>query len=102
MRVLFGQLLCEIQRITSEGDYTAGKKLVEGYGVKVNLAIHKEVLERVKPLDLAPYNGFVNPVFIPKTNAKGEIIDVKIKNTQKFEEQMLYYGKKYGYLDIRQ
>ena len=101
LRVLFGQLLREIQRITSEGDYTAGKKLVEGYGVKVNLAIHKEVLERVKPLDLAPYNGFVNPVFIPKTNAKGEIIDVKIKNTQKFEEQMLYYGKKYGFLDSR-
>lgn len=101
LRVLFGQLLSEIQRITSEGDYTAGKKLVEGYGVKVNLAIHKEVLERVKPLDLAPYNGFVNPVFIPKTNAKGEIIDVKIKNTQKFEEQMLYYGKKYGFLDSR-
>ena len=101
LRVLFGQLLSEIQRITSEGDYAAGKKLVEGYGVKVNLAIHKEVLERVKPLDLAPYNGFVNPVFIPKTNAKGEIIDVKIKNTQKFEEQMLYYGKKYGFLDSR-
>ena len=101
LRVLFGQLLSEIQRITSEGDYTAGKKLVEGYGVKVNLAIHKEVLERVKPLDLAPYNGFVNPVFITKTNAKGEIIDVKIKNTQKFEEQMLYYGKKYGFLDSR-
>ncbi len=101
LRVLFGQLLSEIQRITSEGDYTAGKKLVEGYGVKVNLAIHKEVLERVKPLDLAPYNGFVNPVFIPKTNAKGEIINVKIKNTQKFEEQMLYYGKKYGFLDSR-
>jgi len=101
LRVLFGQLLREIQRITSEGDYDAGKKLVEGYGVKVNLAIHKEVLERVKPLDLAPYNGFVNPVFIPKTNAKGEIIDVKIENTQKFEEQMLYYGKKYGFLDSR-
>jgi dipeptidyl-peptidase-3 len=102
LRVLFGQLLREIQRITSEGDYAAGKKLVESYGVKVNLAIHKEVLERVKPLDLAPYNGFVNPVFVPKTNAKGEIIDIKIENTQKFEEQMLYYGKKYGYLDIKQ
>ena len=101
LRVLFGQLLREIQRITSEGDYAAGKKLVEDYGVKVNLAIHKEVLERVKPLDLAPYNGFVNPVFIPKTNAKGEIIDIKIENTQKFEEQMLYYGKKYGFLDSR-
>ncbi len=102
LRVLFGQLLREIQRITSEGDYAAGKKLVEDYGVKVNLAIHKEVLERVKPLDLAPYNGFVNPIFVTKTNAKGEIIDIKIENTQKFEEQMLYYGKKYGFLDIRQ
>ena len=101
LRVLFGELLREIQRITSEGDYAAGKKLVEDYGVKVNLAIHKEVLERVKPLDLAPYNGFVNPIFVTKTNAKGEIIDIKIENTQKFEEQMLYYGKKYGFLDSR-
>ena len=101
LRILFGQLLREIQRITSEGDYAAGKKLVEDYGVKVNLAIHKEVLERVKPLDLAPYNGFVNPVFVPKTNGKGEIIDIKIENMQKFEEQMLYYGKKYGFLDSR-
>ena len=102
LRVLFGKLLCEIQRITSEGDYTAGKNLVENYGVKVDTKIHQEVLNRVKPLDLAPYNGFVNPVFIPILNKKGEIIDVKIENKQGFEEQMLYYGKKYGYLDIRQ
>jgi dipeptidyl-peptidase-3 len=101
LRILFGKLLCEIQRITSEGDYLAGKKLVENYGVKVDAKLHKEVLNRVKPLDLAPYNGFVNPVFIPILNKKGEITDVKIENKQGFEEQMLYYGKKYGYLDIR-
>ncbi len=99
LRVLFGKLLSEIQRITSEGDYAAGKKLVEDYGVKVDPKIHQEVLDRVKPLDLAPYNGFVNPVFMPKFNNKGEIIDVKIENKQGFEEQMLYYGKKYGYLN---
>ena len=98
MRVLIGQLLRDIQRITSEGDYAAGKKLVETYGVKVNAKIHQEVLERVKPLDIAPYNGFVNPVFVPVLDAKGEIIDIKIENTQSFEEQMLYYGKTYGFL----
>ena len=99
MRVLLGELLRDIQRITSEGDYNAGKKLVETYGVKVNAKIHQEVLDRVKPLDIAPYNGFVNPIFVPVTDAKGEIIDIKIENTQSFEEQMLYYGKKYGFLN---
>ena len=66
---------------------------------KVNAKIHQEVLDRVKPLDIAPYNGFVNPIFVPVTDAKGEIIDIKIENTQSFEEQMLYYGKKYGFLN---
>ena len=99
MRILLGELLRDIQRITSEGDYNAGKKLVETYGVKVNAKIHQEVLDRVKPLDIAPYNGFVNPIFVPVTDAKGEIIDIKIENTQSFEEQMLYYGKKYGFLN---
>ncbi len=99
MRVLLGELLRDIQRITSEGDYNAGKKLVETYGVKVNAKIHQEVLDRVKPLDIAPYNGFVNPIFVPVTDANGEIIDIKIENTQSFEEQMLYYGKKYGFLN---
>ena len=98
MRVLIGELLREIQRITSEGDYNAGKKLVETYGVKVNATIHEEVLDRVKPLDIAPYNGFVNPIFAPVMDSKGEIIDIKIENTQSFEEQMLYYGKTYGFL----
>jgi len=99
LRVLFGKLLCEIQRITSEGDYASGKKLVEDYGVKVDVKIHKEVLARVKPLDIAPYNGFVNPIFNPIVNKKGDIIDVKIENKQTFQEQMLYYGKKYTFLN---
>lgn len=98
LRTLFGELLREIQRITSEGDYKAGKTLVETYGVKVDQAIHKEVLKRVKPLDLAPYSGFVYPVFVPVTNAKGEITDIKLENKQTFVEQMLYYGKTYSFL----
>ncbi|MCJ8291701.1 MAG: dihydrofolate reductase [Crocinitomicaceae bacterium] len=99
LRAIFGELLREIQRIKSEGDYEAGKALVENYGVKVDLALHKEVLERVKPLDLAPYRGFVNPVLVPVEDENGEIIDIKIENTQTFVEQMLYYRKMYGTLD---
>lgn len=99
LRVLFGDLLREIQRIKSEGDYKAGKALVETYGVKVDQALHKEVLERVKPLNLAPYRGFVNPVLVPVTDKNGEITDIKIENKQTFVEQMLYYGKTYGNLD---
>ena len=99
LRVLFGELLREIQRITSEGDYQAGKALVENYGVKVNQDIHKEVLKRVAPLNLAPYNGFVNPVFIIEKNENNEVVDVKISNEQTFEGQMLYYAEKYHFLD---
>jgi dipeptidyl-peptidase-3 len=99
LRELFGQLLREIQRIKSEGDYKAGKELVEKYGVKVDKKIHEEVLERVAPLDIAPYNGFVNPVFVPVKNAKGEITDIKIENKMNFVEQMLYYGKTYGIIE---
>src|SRR3989338_1397321 len=96
LRGLFGDLLREIQRIKSEGDYNAGKQLVENYGVKVDLSTHKQVLSRVQPLKLAPYSGFVYPVFVPMKNAKGEITDIKIENKQSFVEQMLYYGKKYA------
>lgn len=99
LRVIFGELLREIQRIKSEGDYEAGRALVEGYGVKVDQALHKEVLDRVKPLDLAPYRGFVNPVLTPIADENGEIIDIKIENNQTFVEQMLYYRKEYGILD---
>ncbi len=98
LRQLFGELLREIQRIKSEGDYAAGRNLVETYGVKVNKAIHKEVLKRVKPLNIAPYSGFVYPIFVPVTDAKGEITDIKIENKQGFVEQMLYYGKNYSFL----
>lgn len=99
LRALFGDLLKEIQRIKSEGDYAAGKSLVETYGMKVDKKMHKEVLERVKPLNIAPYSGFVNPIYTVVTNSKGEITDVKMENKQTFVEQMLYYGKRYGFLN---
>lgn len=98
LRVLFGELLKEIQRIKSEGDFEAGKALVENYGVKVDQDLHKEVLERVKPLDIAPYSGFVNPVLVPVKNDSGEIIDIKIEYPKSFIEQMLEYGKNYSFL----
>lgn len=98
LRVLFGELLKEIQRIKSEGDYAAGKALVETYGVKVDAKIHQEVLKRVKPLNLAPYNGFVNPIFVPVLDKAGKITDIRIENKQTFVEQMLYYGKNYATL----
>lgn len=98
LRTLFGDLLREIQRIKSEGDYQAGKNLVEKYGVKVDQKIHKEILDRVKPLNLAPYSGFVNPIFVPVLDKNGEIIDIRLENKQSFVEQMLYYGKTYGVL----
>ncbi len=99
LRMLFGDLLREIQRIKSEGDYAAGKALVETYGVNVDQALHREVLNRVKPLDLSPYSGFVNPVLVPVTDGGGKIIDIRIENNQSFEEQMLYYAKEYGILE---
>nr|XP_027235128.1 dipeptidyl peptidase 3-like [Penaeus vannamei] len=97
LRDLFGQLLKEIQRIKSEGDFEAGKNLVENYGVKVDQEIHKEVLDRVKPLNIQPYRGFVNPKIIPVMNDEGEITDFKIEY-QNFDEQMLEYAKKFAYL----
>lgn len=99
LRELFGDLLREIQRIKSEGDYEAGKNLVETYGVKVDQELHKEVLDRVKPLDIAPYRGFVNPILVPIRDLNGKIVDIRIENEQNFVEQMLYYGKEYGTLD---
>jgi dipeptidyl-peptidase-3 len=97
---LFGQLLREIQRIKSEGDYEAGKALVENYGVKVDQKLHAEVLERNKQFASAPYSGFVNPVLVPKMNAKGEIISIEVKQPKSFVEQMLNYSKTYGFLPL--
>lgn len=97
LRNLFGQLLKEIQRIKSEGDYNAGKNLVENYGVKVNQDIHKEILARYKKLNIAPYAGFINPMLVPITK-ENRIINVKIEYPDDFTKQMLYYAKEYSFL----
>ncbi|MEL6809833.1 MAG: dihydrofolate reductase [Bacteroidota bacterium] len=98
LRELFGQLLRETQRITSEGDYEAARDLVENYGVKVDQVLHKEVLERNSKFKAAPYSGFVNPVIVPKMNADGEIESFSIEQPASFEAQMLEYSKQYNYL----
>lgn len=98
LRGLFGDLLKEIQRIKSEGDYEAGSNLVETYGVKVDQEMHQQVLDRVAPLNIAPYRGFVNPVFKLEMNDDGEISNVIIVNNQTFVEQMMYYAKEYSTL----
>ncbi|WP_445735844.1 dipeptidyl-peptidase 3 family protein [Mariniflexile sp.] len=95
---LFGQLLRETQRIKSEGDYKAVQALVEGYGVKVDQAIHAGVLERNKQFTSAPYTGYVNPVLVPKTNKEGEIIEINVVLPETFVEQMLDYSKNYNFL----
>ena len=96
LRGLFGKLLAEVQRIKSEGDYAAGKKLVEDYAVKVNPEIHKEVLERYGKLDIAPYKGFVNPVYTAVKDAEGNITDVTVDYSEGYVEQMLRYSKDYS------
>jgi len=95
---IFGQLLRETQRIKSEGDFKAVEALVEGYGVKVDQAIHKEVLERNAQFKSAAYSGFVNPVLVPTTNTTGEITGFTIEQPKTFAEQMLYYAKNYSFL----
>lgn len=97
LRELFGKLLREIQRIKSEGDYEAGKNLVENYGVKVNPEIHKEVLDRYQKLGLKAYRGFIQPRLVPVMN-DGKISDVKIEFPTSFFGQMLEYGKSYSFL----
>lgn len=95
LRELFGQLLGEVQRIKSEGDYRAGRDLVENYGVKVDPALHKEVLERYAKLNIAPYKGFVNPVYTPVTDKDGNITDVTISYDEDYLPQVLRYSKQY-------
>jgi dipeptidyl-peptidase III len=99
LRTLFGKLLAEVQRIKSEGDYNAGKKLVETYGVKVDPELHKEVLARYEKLNVAPYGGFVNPEYTV-TEKNGEITDIKVSYVDDYSAQMLKYSKEYGYLPI--
>ena len=98
LRDLFAELLAEVQRIKSEGDFVAGKNLVDSYGVQVDPALHKEVLERYKRLNLAPYRGFVNPVMKEVRNKNGEVIDVQLDYTEGYTEQMLRYSKDYSFL----
>lgn len=100
LRDLFGQLLRELQRIKSEGDFEAGKKLVETYGVKVDAELHAEVLERYESLNIAPYGGFINPQLTPVME-NGKITDVKIEYPSDFKEQMLHYGEKYSFLEVK-
>ncbi len=97
LRVLFGELLREIQRIKSEGDFEAGKNLVENYGVKVDQELHKEVLERNSKFTSAPYSGFINPVLEP-VMIEGSIEDVIVKQPESFAAQMLQYAEDYSTL----
>ena len=97
LRGLYGKLLAEIQRITSEGDYEAAKKLIETYGVQIDPVLHKEVLERYAKLNLAPYTGFVNAVYTPVVE-NGRIVDVKVDYPTDYTQQMLKYGKEYSFL----
>jgi len=97
LKILFGELLKEIQRIKSEGDYTSGKNLIENYGVKVNPKLHKEVLNRYKSLGMAPYQGFIQPKLTPILEGN-KIIDVKIEYPKNFLQQMLEFGKNYSFL----
>lgn len=97
LRDIFGQLLREVQRIKSQGDYEAAKALVENYGVKVDPVLHAEVLERYKSLKSAPYSGFIQPKLVPVMNGE-DITDVLIEYPTDFKEQMLYFAEKYSFL----
>ncbi len=99
LRLLFGDMLKEVQRIKSEGDFEAGKNMIENYGVKIDPALHSEILARYEKLNLAPYSGFVNPVLIPVADAQGKITDVKVEYCSDFMGQMMEYGKKYSFLN---
>ena len=98
VRRLFGELLREVQRITSEGDYPAAKAMVEEYAVKVDQDLHKEILERYEKLNLAPYKGFVNPVYTAHYDAEGNIVDVTLDYTEGYIEQHLRYSRDYSFL----
>jgi dipeptidyl-peptidase-3 len=101
LRALFGELLAEVQRIKSEGDYEAGKNLVEKYGVKVNAYLHKEALTRYGALNIAPYKGFVNPVYTPVTDKKGKVTDVTVSYNESYAEQQLRYSRQYSALPLK-
>lgn len=99
LRKLFARLLTEVQKIKSTGDYEAAKTLVESYGVKIDADLHKQVKERFKPLNIAPYGGFINPVFVVKKDGE-KITDIQVQYPTDYTRQMLDYAKKYSYLPI--
>ena len=96
MRELFGNLLAEIQRIKSEGDYKGGNDLIQKYAVKVDPKLHKEVLDRFSKLDIPPYRGFINPVYTPVMDSNGEITDITISYPENYSEQMLRLSRDYS------
>ena len=98
LRELFGTLLKEIQRIKSEGDFEAARKLVENYGIKLDPTLHEEILERYRKLDLAPYKGFINPRYEIITDKDGNWTDVKLHYDEAYDTQMLRYSKDYATL----
>ena len=98
LRGLFGQLLREVQRIKSEGDFESGKALIEDYGVQVDQDLHAEVLERASKIKSAPYGGFINPVLVPVTDADGNITDINVEYPDNFTKQMLNYSEQYAFL----
>ena len=102
LRTLFAQLLAEIQRIKSEGDYEAARQLVERYGVKVDRALLEEVHRRYEKLDIAPYKGFINPRLSLVTDAQGNVCDVKADYTESYEHQMLRYSNEFGFLSLKE
>ena len=98
LRSLIASLLAEVQRIKSEGDFEAARQLVETYAVKVDAALHEEVLERYQKLNLAPYKGFINPMMLPVIDKNGEICDIQLNYSESYAHQMLRYGAEYGTL----
>ena len=98
LRSLIANLLAEVQRIKSEGDYEAARCLVENYAVKVDETLHQEVLSRYKKLNLAPYKGFINPVLLPQKDSDGEIVDIIPYYGESYASQMLRYSTQYATL----
>ena len=98
LRQLFAQLLAEVQRIKSTGDYEAARTLVETYAVNVDADLHAEVLERYKRLNLAPYKGFINPWFQPVYDREGHFVDLQVNYSESYDHQMLRYSSEYATL----
>ena len=98
LREAFALLLAEIQRVKSEGDFEAARRLVEDYGVKVDPQLHEEMLTRYARLNISPYKGFINPRLIPTLDTDGQIVDVKVDYTESYSDQMRRYSREYGLL----